>query len=178
MTGPRGSRLDERFHLSAMVPARILILAEGHAHGRRHTTDKTKDWDNQFDQLCLLYSGPRRAGLAPEYGPGLRRAAEAGDPAPLGECGTAISRLETALNEAPSQGALWRTHRSLSVRCFIISPTRDSVRRAELESVKSGNRKGFALRSQTSEMHINAREGRFTRWRALISADLIDHTGR
>jgi hypothetical protein len=51
------------------------------------------------------------------------RAAEARvtDPAPPGACATAISRLETALNEARMQGRVVASAPESAVRCFIIS---------------------------------------------------------
>jgi hypothetical protein len=64
------------------------------------------------------------------------RAAEAGvtDPAPA--CGTAISRLETALNEARTQGRVVANGPESVGAMLHHQPTRDSVRKAELDSVK------------------------------------------
>jgi hypothetical protein len=66
------------------------------------------------------------------------RAAKAGvtDPAPPGACGTAISRLETALNEARTQGRVVANAPESVGAMLHHQPTRDSVRKAELESVK------------------------------------------
>jgi hypothetical protein len=66
------------------------------------------------------------------------RAAEAGvtDSAPPGACGAAIARLETALNESRVQGRVVASAPQSVGATLHHQPTRDSVRKAEIESVK------------------------------------------
>jgi hypothetical protein len=69
---------------------------------------------------------------------GTAQAAEAGvaDPAPRGACGTAIGRLETALNEARARGHVVASAPESVGAMLHHQPTRDSVAKAEIESVK------------------------------------------
>jgi hypothetical protein len=69
---------------------------------------------------------------------GTTRAARAGvtDSAPPGACGAAIGRLETALNEARTQGRVVASAPQSIGAMLHHQPTRDSVRNAEIESVK------------------------------------------
>jgi hypothetical protein len=69
---------------------------------------------------------------------GTARAAQAGvtDSAPPGACGAAIARLETALKEARTQGRVVGSARESVGAMLHHQPTRDSVREAEIESVK------------------------------------------
>jgi hypothetical protein len=69
---------------------------------------------------------------------GTARAAQAGaaDPAPPGACGAAIARLETALEEARTQGRVVASARESVGAMLHHQPTRESVREAEIESVK------------------------------------------
>jgi hypothetical protein len=66
------------------------------------------------------------------------RAAEAGviDSAQHGACGAAIARLETALNEARTQGRVVASAPESVGAMLHHQPTRDSVRKAEIESAK------------------------------------------
>jgi hypothetical protein len=69
---------------------------------------------------------------------GTARAAQAGvtGSAPPGACGAAIARLETALQEARTQGRVVGSARESVGAMLHHQPTRDSVREAEIESVK------------------------------------------
>jgi hypothetical protein len=69
---------------------------------------------------------------------GTAQAAEAGvtDSAPHGACGAAIARLATALEEARAQGRVVASAPEAVGAMLHHQPTRDSVRRAEIESVK------------------------------------------
>jgi hypothetical protein len=69
---------------------------------------------------------------------GTARAAQAGatEPAPPGACGAAIARLQTALEEARSQGRVVASARESVAAMLHHQPTRESVREAEIESVK------------------------------------------
>jgi hypothetical protein len=69
---------------------------------------------------------------------GAARAAEAGvtDSAPRGACRAAIVRLETALNEARTQGRVVASAPQSIGAMLHHQPTRESVRKAEIESVK------------------------------------------
>jgi hypothetical protein len=69
---------------------------------------------------------------------GAARATEAGvtDQASPGACKAAIVRLETALNEAHTQGRVVASAPESVGAMLHHQPTRDSVRKAEIESVK------------------------------------------
>ena len=68
---------------------------------------------------------------------GTARAAEAGitDSAPPGACGAAIARLETALSEARAHGHVVASAPESVGAMLHRQPTRDSVAKAEIESV-------------------------------------------
>jgi hypothetical protein len=69
---------------------------------------------------------------------GTARAAEAGitDATPPGACSAAIARLETALNEARAHGHVVASAPESVGAMLHHQPTRDSVAKAEIESVK------------------------------------------
>lgn len=70
---------------------------------------------------------------------GAARAVEAGvtdDPAPKGACGAAIGRLEAALNEARANGRVVASAPELVAAMLHHQPTRDSVAKAQSESVQ------------------------------------------
>jgi hypothetical protein len=69
---------------------------------------------------------------------GVARAVEAGvaDPAPIGACGAAIARLETALNQARGNGRVVASAPESVGAMLHHQPTRDSVAKAQSESVQ------------------------------------------
>jgi hypothetical protein len=69
---------------------------------------------------------------------GVARAEEAGvaDPAPIGACGAAIARLETALNQARGNGRVVASAPESVGAMLHHQPTRDSVAKAQSESVQ------------------------------------------
>jgi hypothetical protein len=81
-----------------------------------------------------VFMGPACAGTWS----GTARAAQAGvtDSAPPGACGAAIARLETALEQARTQGRVVASARESVGAMLHHQPTRESVREAERESVK------------------------------------------
>jgi len=68
----------------------------------------------------------------------IARGAEAGitDSAPPGACGAAIAQLETALSEARAHGHVVASAPESVGAMLHHQPTRDSVAKAEIESVK------------------------------------------
>jgi len=69
---------------------------------------------------------------------GVARAVEAGvaDPVPIGACGAAIARLETALNQARANGRVVASAPESVGAMLHHQPTPDSVARAQSESVR------------------------------------------
>jgi hypothetical protein len=70
---------------------------------------------------------------------GAARAVEAGvadDPAPKGACGAAIARLETVLNQARVNGRVVASAPESVAAMLHHQPTRDSVAKAQSESVQ------------------------------------------
>jgi hypothetical protein len=84
-----------------------------------------------FVVVLAVLTGAACAGTS-----GTAQAAEATDSAPPGACGAAIARLETALDEARAHGHVVANAPESVAAMLHHQPTRDSVAKAENESVK------------------------------------------